>query len=149
MAEIHMIYAGPNYQDFKKWAMTRKYEFNAERKGYNRPFLYEPTYCIVKLKKECVPEFLADLKASTSELSDDSGKHVKGMVNLTQKVIDFAIDIHNFVRCRLMGKKQYTKINKVNMSKIGMGKDTFPGWSYSKVLFVQNDDINRRGQEEL
>ena len=132
--EIHLLAHGPpaQHERFKEWVLKKKYPFNSAREGYNRPFISETRLYTVKLKKECVPMFLADLKASTQEISGRKG-HVHGAVNGIMKWVLRIMKLFPKVQ------SEADKIVDVNMKKVKAGNDDFAGWFYTKVLFANND----------
>lgn len=144
MGEIYLIGFGPTgkqHKTFQKWVQTRKYPFKGAREGYCRPFLSEGRPYSVKLKDECIPAFLSDLKASTQEIS---GRH-SHMFGLLNTVTKWMSRMFNFI---LRDKKQENRIEFIDMSKVPKGKDTLDGWFYTKIICKTND-VKIRGQEEL
>jgi len=171
MAEIIIAgYGTPmHHKYFRKWANSRKYPFTDKRTGFNRPFICELKLWSVKMKRECMPQFLADLKASTCEISDKSAS-VKGLTNCIDKPIGAIITMHNigatirnwintYIRGRFKTEEEgrskrdlaRDKLFKIDMKKIDRtnGQDGLPGWYYTKVLFGSNDIISLKGVEEL
>ena len=167
MAELFMAINAPPKQldEFKKWVNTRKYPFKgAIRKGFNRPYYTEARLCTVKIKKECLPAFLAELKASTQDM-EIGGGNVRGVIGLSRRMTNLGIRIFNiyyklryhFSRKRVNKNVRHPanleyekdKIGMIDMKKIEPGPDTFPGWINVAPMFVINDMVNNEGEEEL
>jgi len=55
-----------------EWANKQEYRYEGKiRKGYNRPFIsITPFGLDVRIKKECAPQFLADIGATEIKASD-------------------------------------------------------------------------------
>ena len=143
MSEVYFMGWGPpkQHKEFRKWISTLEYPFIGARKGYCKPFLCNGVPYSVKLKDECMPLFLGDLKASTSEISGKFS-HVFGLLNA---LTNWPVKLANFFMRR---RGQEDMLGTVDMKKIPKGNDTFKGWFYTKVFFKSND-VTRRGQEEL
>jgi len=139
--EIHLVGYGPPKQHdvFRQWLITRKYPFKGFRKGYNSPFVIEGKYYIVKLKKECMDDFLSELKGSTEEMSG-SGRSIPNLVN---RIIGFISRITGLIYPK--GKNRF---NRIDMKKVKEGDDTMFEWFKTQILFTQNDVV-KDGKEEL
>ena len=144
MSEVHFLGFGPSgkqHDVFRKWVQSKKYPFKGARSGYCRPFISETKMYSVKLKDECMPMFLADMKASTQEISRRFS-HIFGVVNWITK---WAVKTTNFIMKR---PNAADRIEYIDMGEVNKGKDTLEGWFYTKILCKTND-IKLRGQEEL
>lgn len=134
-------------EKFKKALTSKKYQFNAFREGYCRPFIAEPEYMVVKIKRECLGEMLSDIQATSPDVSGVNFRPGQGMINFVSKVmINSMIRLWNLISRSPEGEENKLKV--VDMRRIKPSTPFISGWLMSKVLFIQNDYVHE-GREEL
>lgn len=166
MAEIvPVIFAGSSkgIKHTIKELTNKKYPFEGKvRKGFCSPFPYEIKLYGFKIKDECVPAFLGDLKGLTLIPDLDVPRPANRVLKKAVGAVSFIVScqelmfrlkrLWNVYITKKWSKNHYNfpnRLEKIDMTKIKPTGHSLGAWVYCMPFGVMTDYRNEKNEDVL